>query len=210
MKANVLKNIMKGTQLLTLCFYRIWVIAFVKYWTFVSKAQLIIWGGRVGYGFTCKGRIIIRNRGSISIGNNVILSSGSVANLVGCGTRLALQCIGTHSQIRVGDNVGISNSVLIAREKIEIGDFTMIGGGTVIYDNDFHQIKPEARLKNEGAVVSSSVIIGKHVWVGGHTIILKGVNIGDGSIIGAGSVVTRSIPSGVIAAGNPARVIRKI
>ena len=54
------------------------------------------------------------------------------------------------------------------------------------------------------------VKIGNDVWVGGNSVILPGVTIGDGTVIGAGSVVTKDIPGGVIAAGNPCRVIRKI
>ena len=54
------------------------------------------------------------------------------------------------------------------------------------------------------------VTIGSDVWIGGGAIILPGVSIGDRSVVGAGSVVTRSIPAGVLAAGNPCRVIRKI
>ena len=52
--------------------------------------------------------------------------------------------------------------------------------------------------------------IGNHVWIGGHTVINPGVTIGDNTVIGSGSVVTRDIPAGVLAAGNPCRVIRKI
>lgn len=57
---------------------------------------------------------------------------------------------------------------------------------------------------------SAPVIIGDDVFIGARAIILKGVTIGDGAVIGAGSVVTKSIPPRVIAAGNPARIIKEI
>ena len=52
--------------------------------------------------------------------------------------------------------------------------------------------------------------IGNNVWIGGNACIMPGVKIGDNSVIGAGSVVTKDIPEGVVAAGNPCKVIRKI
>ena len=200
---NILQFIMLGID-------RVRVVFLTAYWTGVARLNLKCWGVSVGRGFACKGRIKIRNRGRVCIGNNVIFSSGSAVNFVGCGMRLALQTIGSESQISIGDNVGISSSVIIARDRIEIGDNTLIGGGTAIYDNDFHQLNSGSRLRGVGVIAASPVTIGKNVWVGGHSIILKGVSIGDQSIIGAGSVVTHSIPPGVLAAGNPAKVIKKL
>ena len=54
------------------------------------------------------------------------------------------------------------------------------------------------------------VTIGNDVWIGGHTVVTQGVAIGDGTVIGAGSVVTRDIPAGVVAVGNPCRVVRPV
>ena len=53
-------------------------------------------------------------------------------------------------------------------------------------------------------------VIGNDVWIGGHTVVTQGVAIGDGTVIGAGSVVTRDIPAGVVAVGNPCRVVRPV
>lgn len=57
---------------------------------------------------------------------------------------------------------------------------------------------------------SLPVTIGNDVWIGGHTVVTQGVAIGDGTVIGAGSVVTRDIPAGVVAVGNPCRVVRPV
>ncbi|MNW69701.1 Galactoside O-acetyltransferase [compost metagenome] len=64
--------------------------------------------------------------------------------------------------------------------------------------------------RNEGLEIVFPITVGNNVWIGGNVCVLAGVTIGDASIIGAGSVVTKDIPSGVIAAGNPCKVIRKI
>ncbi|WP_374463138.1 sugar O-acetyltransferase [Microtetraspora sp. AC03309] len=71
-----------------------------------------------------------------------------------------------------------------------------------------HPVDPDARrAKLEAA---EPIVIGDNVWIGGGAIVLAGVTIGENSVIGAGAVVTRDIPTGVVAVGNPARVIRHI
>ena len=64
--------------------------------------------------------------------------------------------------------------------------------------------------RNEGIEYALPVTIGSDVWIGGNVVILPGVTVGGNTVIGAGSVVTKDIPSGVIAAGNPCRVLRPI
>jgi acetyltransferase-like isoleucine patch superfamily enzyme len=100
---------------------------------------------------------------------------------------------------------GIGNGCVVsAMEKLRIGEGTLIAPYCCIYDHD-HNF-PDML---SGYVVKN-VEIGKNVWLGAHSIILKGVKIGDNSIIGAGSVVTKDIPPNSIAAGVPAKVIKKI
>ncbi|HVN70875.1 MAG TPA: acyltransferase [Desulfomonilia bacterium] len=89
---------------------------------------------------------------------------------------------------------------------ITLGDSCMMASSVYITDSDWHGIYD--RLDYIGA--SSPVTIGNNVWLGDSSIVCKGVSIGDNSIIGAGSVVTRDIPENVIAAGNPAKVIKKL
>ena len=88
----------------------------------------------------------------------------------------------------------------------ELGDFTLFGPAVQIY-TPMHPMNAELRRKQE---YGKPVEIGSDVWVGGGAMICPGVTIGSKSVIGAGSVVTRSVPDGVFAAGNPCRVIREI
>src|SRR5271166_1743426 len=89
---------------------------------------------------------------------------------------------------------------------VKIGDFTLFGPAVQIYTAT-HPMNAEMRRQQE---FGKPVEIGSDVWVGGGAIICPGVKIGSKSVIGAGSVVTRHIPEGVFAAGNPCRVIREI
>ena len=81
-------------------------------------------------------------------------------------------------------------------------------GPNVIIATAGHPIDPELRLK--GLQYNKDVYIGNNVWIGGGVIIVPGVKIGDNSVIGAGSVVTKDIPSNVVAVGNPCKVLREI
>ena len=98
------------------------------------------------------------------------------------------------------------NCVVLDVCLVRIGDYTLLGPGVQIY-TPLHPFNAELRRKEE---FGKPVTIGSDVWVGGGAIILPGVRIGSRAVIGAGSVVTRDVPGGVFAAGNPCRVIREV
>ena len=89
-----------------------------------------------------------------------------------------------------------------------IGSRCLIGDAVLIMDSDFHNLSATGR--HHLPAETSPVVLEDNVFIGSRVIILKGVTIGKDSVIGAGSVVVRSIPPGVIAAGNPAKVIRPL
>ena len=112
------------------------------------------------------------------------------------------------TNIVLGNNVYFNfNCVILDPASVTIGDNVMLGPAVQIYTATHPLNASERRMGREFA---QPVAIGSDVWVGGGAIILPGVHIGERSIIGAGSVVTRDIPGGVFAAGNPCRVIRNI
>lgn len=90
---------------------------------------------------------------------------------------------------------------------IYIGDNTMIGPNVTLATAG-HPILP--RLREKGYQFNLPIHIGKNCWLGAGVIVLPGVNIGDNSVIGAGSIVTKDIPSNVVAYGSPCKVIREI
>ena len=106
--------------------------------------------------------------------------------------------------IRLGRGVFMNfNCIVLDVCEVEIGDQTQIGPGVQILTAD-HPRDPAQRA--EGIEFGRPVTIGRNVWIGGASIILPGVTIGDDAVIGAGSVVTRDVPEGATAVGNPARL----
>ena len=98
------------------------------------------------------------------------------------------------------------NCVVLDVCTVRVGDYTLFGPAVQIYTAT-HPLEPELRRTQEFA---KPIEIGSDVWVGGAAVILPGVTIGSRSVIGAGSVVSRDVPPGVFAAGNPCRVIREL
>jgi maltose O-acetyltransferase len=111
------------------------------------------------------------------------------------------------SNIELGERVFFNfNCVVLDVCRVRIGDYTLFGPSVQIL-TPMHPLDAELRRKQE---YGKPVDIGSDVWVGAGVLILPGVSIGSGTVIGAGSVITRDVPSGIFAAGNPCRVIRKI
>jgi len=99
------------------------------------------------------------------------------------------------------------NLTLVDDTHIYVGDHTMFGPNVTVATAG-HPIDPQ--LRRRGLQYNMPVRIGSNCWLGAGVIVLPGVTIGDNTVIGAGSVVTKDIPSGVVAVGNPCRVLRKI
>lgn len=155
--------------------------------------------------------VMVARGGQMSMGQNFAMNNGINHNPIGmpqpCTFFVDKGCI-----LKIGNNVGISQSALIAHANLTIGDNVKIGGGTCVYTSDFHSLDSQIRASKEDIKYRkcAAVVIKNNVFIGARCIILKGVTIGENSIIGAGSVVTKSIPANQIWAGNPARLIKPI
>ncbi len=99
------------------------------------------------------------------------------------------------------------NCVILDTSPVHIGHGAFIGPGTVLACSG-HSLLGEERMK--GLLTSAPITLEDHVWLGANVTVVGGVTIGAGSMIAAGSVVTRDVPAGVVAGGNPCRVIREI
>lgn len=112
------------------------------------------------------------------------------------------------AHVHFGKNIYANfNLTLVDDTHIYVGDNTMFGPNVTLATAG-HPVLPE--LREKAYQFNIPIHIGKNCWIGAGSVILPGVTVGDGSVIGAGSVVTKDIPSGVVAVGNPCRVLRKI
>ena len=119
--------------------------------------------------------------------------------------------LATHDDARIVIGAGVyinRHTMLDANELIEIGAGAMIGPFCYLTDHD-HTAGPEL-APGARPLISRPTRIGPRCWLGAHVSVLKGVTIGEGTVVGAGSVVTKSLPAGVVAVGNPARVVRTL
>ena len=110
--------------------------------------------------------------------------------------------------VHFGKNVYANfNLTLVDDGHIYVGDYTMIGPNVTIATAG-HPILPE--LREKGYQYNMEVHIGKNCWLGSGVVVLPGVTIGDNVVVGAGSIVTKDLPSNVVAVGNPCRVLREM
>lgn len=180
----------------------------VTAFTFYANGVKFYWD------FTSRGIPIINVnlKGNIGIGKKFVMNSGKYNNMIG----RQQQCyfiVGKYAYLTIGDNVAMSATAIVCQKKIVIGNNVRIGGGTVIYDTDFHNIDYSKRVntpEDYSTVIRRPIVIEDNVFIGAHSIILKGVTIGKNSIIGAGSVVSKFVPENQIWAGNPARYIKTL
>lgn len=178
----------------------------------LAKMLLYLNGATIKNGLNVLGflQVEVTRRGKLTIGENLSVNSGNNYNVIG---RQQKTIFWVEGDLIIGNNVGISATAIICNHKISIGNNVTIGGNTVIYDTDFHNIDPLIRNDktiDKQSAIKLPVLIEDNVFIGAHATILKGVTIGKNSVIGACSVVSKSVPANEIWAGNPAKYIKTI
>lgn len=152
---------------------------------------------------------VVRFPGSkINIGDFSTFRSDSNSNLIGVNRKCTIATHSNNAFISIGNNCGLSGTVIGAMQKIIIGNNVLCGANTLITDFDWHGVNPDKRRTDSGD--AKEVIIGNNVFIGYGCVVLKGVTIGNNSVIGANSLVTKSIPANVIAGGNPCKVLKML
>jgi len=146
----------------------------------------------------------------IRIGPGLGLRSTTRSNPLGPNHPVILCTWKSGAVIEIGKNFAMTGGALVAAKRITIGNDVNLGANSTMIDTDFHPLDPIERRLNPQDAEAAPININDDVFIGMNCLILKGVTIGQNSIIGAGSVVSRDIPPGVIAAGNPAKIIKSI
>lgn len=151
----------------------------------VNRLILYLHNVKFGRNVKINGLIYIRNKGQIVIGDNVIINSGR--HPIG-GQLFTKITVYSGGFLKIGDNVGISNSSIVVQTRVEIERGAMIGSSCNIWDTDFHSIDSNVRGRPEDRGASAPVFIGESAFIGAHSILLKSSHIGARAIVGAGSV----------------------
>lgn len=149
-------------------------------------------------------------RSTMTFGPGLQLRSRVRANPLGIAHRVVLATLKPGAELRVGERFAMSGGSICVAERVTIGDRVAVGANSTITDTDFHPLRADLRAAHPLDGTTKPVVIEDDVFIGMNCLILKGVTIGRGSVIGAGSVVTASVPPGVVAAGNPARVVKEL
>lgn len=148
---------------------------------------------------------LVYGPGDIVIGDGVIISNRN--------TWIVGLKVYPDAKLEIGDRVtlGYMNLISVAKS-VRIGNDCLFAGEVKILDNNSHSLdyvqrRANAPLEPEDV---APVVIDEDVWIGTNCMVLKGVKIGRGAVIAAGAVVTKDVPPFTVAAGNPARVIKRI
>ena len=145
---------------------------------------------------------------TIEIGQKCRFRSGKWSNRIGLNRPCMVSTLRHKARVSIGEDCGFSGTVIAAAESISIGSNVICGANVTITDTDWHHTDPTKR--RDAAAQSAPIVVEDNVWLCMNVTVLKGVTIGCGSVIAANSVVTESIPDRVIAAGQPAKVVRKL
>ena len=169
-----------------------------------------------GEGFYCESAQIFRKLQSKK--PRAVIIGTHVSCYAGCSF-----AIGENGQCVIGDFTLLNGALIMAEENIQIGSYCLVSWNVGIADSDFHPLEPAQRLIDAQALApyfknrpprpklaTAPVTIADNVWIGMNAVILKGVTIGENSVVAAGSVVTKSVESNTVVAGNPAVMVRRL
>lgn len=179
--------------------------------TGMARSAAWWWGIELGEGCRFSGLPLFRRLpGSrIRVGRNCDFRSAMWSNQVGLNRRCTVSTLSRGALIEIGEGCGFSSTAISAAQCVRLGKRVMCGANVAIADTDFHPIAALERAAGDSGK-TAPVVIHDDVWLGMNVIVLKGVEIGARTVVAAGSIVTKSLPADMIAAGQPARIVRSL
>lgn len=177
-----------------------------KYWyALAAGLQARWWGITLGTGCRFYGRPKFRRHpgSKITIAHECTFRSAPTSNLIGVNRPCIISTHSEDAEIEIGLGCGFSGTVIGCASHIVLEHNVRCGANTLITDTDWH-------VDDKRIGLNAPVHIGSNVWLGVNVTVLKGVTIGENTLVAAGSVVTHPLPSNVVAAGVPARILREI
>jgi acetyltransferase-like isoleucine patch superfamily enzyme len=179
-------------------------------WSFYVKLKCLYWKITLGKGCRFWGNMHFQRiaGSSITVGEECRFRSATWSNLIGTNRPCYLCTLRPNAKIIIGKGSGFSGTVISAAQSIEIGPNVICGANVTITDTDWHNL--DRSLDGMRPAATAPVTIGENVWLAMNVTVLKGVSIGENSVVAANSIVTRDIPANVLAAGQPAKIIKKI
>jgi acetyltransferase-like isoleucine patch superfamily enzyme len=170
------------------------------FWTRWLKLRL---GDRVefGHNFQTNGRLVIKGPGRVTFGDDINAWAHAEKNVLITYT--------PDSRITIGDGTRLNGAGIMAYTTVEIGPRCILGS-TLVFDSDFHPLDPAHRHDPDAPVTCAPIRIEENAWLAGQSAVLKGVTVGKNSVVGFRAVVSEDVPSNVVVAGNPARIVKRI
>lgn len=178
------------------------IIAYARGFYYRIKFLFLFRKTKIGPHFRVYGGLIITGPGQVIFGKDCFILS-QITKTVRITTQLP------DSKVIIGEHVGLNGTSIVCYDQIVIGDYSNIADA-YITDSSAHPLTSDRRLYSACDIPAEKVHIGRNVWVSTHVVILKGVEIGENSVIGACSLVRKSIPPNVLAAGIPAAVVKDL
>ena len=148
-------------------------------------------------------KIRLSKQSELILGEHVTLISNPRCNPL-LEHPVSIRTLTPQASIEIAHHAGISGSSLVCCNKISIGEYTIIGPGTLIYDSEGHDYSPDVGWSQRKVRTGRPIRIGAKCFIGARCMIMSGVSIGDNCVISAGSVITQDVPAGHKASGNPA------
>lgn len=168
----------------------------ITFW-YRLKYEKILRRAHFGKGIRIHGKLIIKGPGSVIFGNGVV-----------CAMTVTPFTHSRDAIIQIGDGTFLNGTRFGAAKLITIGARCILADCRIM-DTDFHSLRKD-RHSPDAPVEVSPISIGNNVWICAQAAVLKGVTIGENSVVGFGAVVTNNVESNAVAAGNPAKAVKKI